>query len=104
MNDPSLQQELFLLAGFLLSSAHGLYHEPSGYGPFRLLDAARRLLTVMANGGMMDPYLERLRGALEEACTGAATDEELCRTVDELVLEYAGELKARLGGSLAKVP
>ncbi len=95
MTDAALRQELFLLLGFLLTSAHGLYTEPAGYGPFRLLDASRRLLTAMANGGMMDPYLERLRPALEEACTGAAADEELRRLADELALAYAQELRAR---------
>ncbi len=96
MVEQALPQDLFLLVGFLLTSAHGLYGEPAGYGPFRLLDAARRLVALMAEHGLADPYLVRLQEALEAACTGTASDDELCQLVDQLVLQYAGELRARL--------
>jgi hypothetical protein len=96
-DDATLRQDLFLLLGYLLSSAHGLYDEPAGYGPLRLADAGRRLLTAMANQGMLDPYLERLQAALEEACSGAGDGEDLRRLLDELVLGYAAELRNRLG-------
>ncbi len=96
MSERELQRDLFLLLGYLLSSAHGLYDEPAGYGPFRLLDAARRLAEAMSRHGSADPWLERLHAALEEACTGAAGDEELRRIADGLVLDYARELNERL--------
>ncbi len=96
MSERELQHDLFLLVGFLLSSAHGLYDEPAEYGPFRLLDAARRLAETMGRHGLGDPSLERLHTALEEACTGAAGDEELRRIADGLVLDYARELNGRL--------
>ncbi len=96
MDEAALQQDLFILLGFLLASAHGLYEEPRGYGPFRLLDAARRLAEAMGRHGMADAYLQRLHAALEAACTGTAGEEELRAIADGLVHEYAGELKARM--------
>ncbi len=96
MDEAALRRELFILVGFLLTSAHGLYEEPRGYGPFRLLDGARRLTEAMAKHGMADAYVERLHTALEAACTGTAADEELRAIADGLVREYAGELKARM--------
>jgi len=102
MPDHTLQQDLFLFLGYLLSSAHGLYGEPQGYGPFRLLDASRRLLGVMDAHGLSDPYLKELCQALEDAVTGTAGDEELRRIADGLVLRYAEELKTRLAPSGAQ--
>jgi hypothetical protein len=96
--DVALRQDLFLLLGFLLSSARGLYDEPASYGPLRLTDAARRLLTTMVDQGMLDPYLERLQAALEEACAGVADDDGLRRLLDRMLGEYAAELRARLDG------
>ena len=104
MADPGLQRDLFLLIGYLLSSAHGLYQEPAGYGPFRLIDAARRLLALMAEHGLSDPYLAGLHAGLEAACTGTASDEELCALVNRLVVEFAGEVDRRLAPADSSSP
>lgn len=96
MND---SQDLFLLLGFMLSSARGLYDEPPGYGPIRLMDAARRLLTAMSKQSMLDPYLQRLQAALEEACAGTGSDDELRQHLDRLLAEYAVELGSRMADS-----
>ncbi len=96
MADPALQRDLFLLAGYLLASARGLYDEPAGYGPFRLLDAARRLVALMAEHGLGDPYIAALEAELERACTSTASDAELRELADRLVLGYAEELDRRL--------
>ena len=97
MADSPFQRELFLLTGYLLASARGLYDEPAGYGPFRLLDAARRLVALMAGHDLGDPYLAALQAELERACTGTASDAELRGLADRLVLAYAEELDRRLG-------
>lgn len=96
MSDATLDHDLFLLLGYLLSSAHGLYDEPAAYGPFRLVDGARRLLTAMAKQSTLDPYLERLGTVLEEACSSATSDEELHQLLSEVLAGYATELRARL--------
>lgn len=95
MDEEAWRHDLFLLVGYLLTSAHGLYGEPKGYGPFRLVDAAARLLAAMRAHGMGDPYLARLEEALEAERVGHSNDEELCAVLDGLVTDHAAELKRR---------
>jgi hypothetical protein len=95
MHDDALRQDLFLLVGYLLTSAHGLYGEPAGYGPFRLLDSAGRLLAIMEAHGLTDPFLSQLERVIAAERFGHSGDQELCATLDELVRQYAAELKAR---------
>jgi hypothetical protein len=96
MNDESLHRDLFLLVGYLLTSAHGLYDEPPGYGPFRLMDATGRLLGIMKSHGMADPFLAQLEGVIEAERFGSSDDQELRDTLDDLCLQFAQELKQRL--------
>ena len=96
MNETKLRRELFLLVGYLLSSAHGLYDEPLGYGPFRLLDTAGRLLEIMRAHGLGDPFLERLERSIADERAGSSDDDQLRRAIDDLVAEYAAELGQRL--------
>ena len=96
MNDGLLRQDLFLLVGYLLTSAHGLYDEPAGYGPLRLLDAAGRLLTLMEAHGLADPFLIQLERDIEAGRFGHSSDQELRATINEICLQYAAELKQRV--------
>jgi len=95
MNEKALHRDLFLLAGYLLTSAHGLYDEPKGYGPFRLLDAAGRLLAIMEAQGLSDPFLQQLEEAVAAERFGHGGDEQLRARLNELCLEFAAELKRR---------
>lgn len=96
MNDESLRRDLFQLVGYLLTSAHGLYDEPAGYGPFRLMDTAGRLLAIMETHGLADPFLNQLERAIEAERFGSSSDEELRATLNEFSMQYATELKKRL--------
>lgn len=96
MNEHELRRELFLLVGYLLNSSHGLYAEPKGYGPFRLLDAAGRLLVLMHAQCLSDPFLEKLESTIAAERFGHSDDEQLKATLNELCLEYARELKQRM--------
>jgi hypothetical protein len=95
MNEEALHRDLFLLVGYLLTSAHGLYDEPKGYGPFRLLDAAGRLLVIMEAHGLSDPFLRQLEHAVAAERFGHGDDEQLRTRLNELCLESAAELKRR---------
>ena len=94
-----LQQELFLLLGYLLTSAHGLYDEPAGYGPFRLLDASGRLLEIMDSHGLGDPSFQRIKDIIEDERFGTSDDAQLRLRLDELVIQYTQEMKRRMGES-----
>jgi hypothetical protein len=95
LHDDSLRQDLLLLVGYLLTSAHGLHGEPAGYGPFRLLDAAGRLLAIMQAHGLTDPFLSQLEGVIAAERLGNSSDQELHAALDELCRRYAAELKVR---------
>lgn len=93
MDEQTLKRDLFLLVGYLLTSAHGLYGEPPGYGPFRLLDAAGRLLHVMREHGMTDPYLDGLAATIDRERFGNSTDEELRQILNEIILDLVEHLE-----------
>ncbi len=92
--DNGLKDDLFLLVGYLLSSAHGLYGEPASYGPFRLLDAAGRLLELMDAHGLSDPFLEELEAELARERFGSMSERPTRDILNELVMRYTVELKA----------
>jgi hypothetical protein len=96
MNNEVLRRDLFLLVGYLLTSAHNLHNEPAGYGPFRLLDTAGRLLAIMEAHGLADPFLSQLVRAVDAERFGHGDDQELHAALNELCLQYAAELKRRL--------
>ena len=95
MNRDALRHDLFLLVGYLLTSAHGLYEEPAGYGPFRLLDTAGRLLATMQAHDLADPFLDQLEDVIRAERFGNGDDQELRAVLDELCMQYAAELKDR---------
>jgi len=95
MKKNKLQDDLFLFIGYLLTSAHGLYGEPAGYGPFRLLDASGRLLEIMQRHDLSDRFLDELEAAIEAERFGTSNDEQLEKALDDLCLRYARELKNR---------
>lgn len=97
MNEEALRRDMFLLVGYLLTSAHGLYGEPAGYGPFRLTDAAGRVLTIMEQRGLADAFTRQLERAIATERFGPSDDERLLATLNQLCLDYAAELKRRTG-------
>jgi hypothetical protein len=96
MSTKKLREDLVNLAGYLLTSAHGLFDEPAGYGPFRMLDAASRLLSIMEEAEMADPFLKQLRKTIDEERLGSSDDQALRAFLDQVCLQYAAELKKRI--------
>jgi hypothetical protein len=96
MDRDALASELFMLIGYLLTSAHGLYDEPAGYGPFRLVDTAGRLLGIMETHGLSDSFLRQLAPALNAQRFGPSSDDSLRAVLDELCLAYASKVRQRV--------
>ena len=61
-----LIEDLSELAGFMVVSARGLMDEPAHYGPFRLVDAASRLVATLEKNGLSTDALSHLRDSIEE--------------------------------------
>jgi hypothetical protein len=90
-----VRDDLFLLLGYLLTSARGLADEPKGYGPFRLLDAAGRLLEIMEEHEMGDDFTKRALEQIDKVRFGPDDDERLLELADQLSQEFAEYLKAK---------
>jgi hypothetical protein len=90
-----VRDDLLLLLGYLLSSAQGLANEPKSYSPFRLLDAAGRLLEIMEEHGMGDDFTKRILEQIDEERFGPSHEGKGLELADQLSLEFAEYLKAK---------
>lgn len=50
----------------MLTSACNLVNETKSYGPFRLIDAASRLITILSENNISSPSLEKIREKIEQ--------------------------------------
>jgi hypothetical protein len=90
-----LTNDLLLLVGFLLTSAHGLVDEPKSYGPTRLLDAAGRVLEMMDQQGMLDDSLREIRAEIDRELSASMDQERLLAKLDELALRWTESIADR---------
>lgn len=90
-----LDEGLFELIGYLLTSARGLLDEPAEYGPFRLVEAVSRLSGLMAEGGSRhEEFLRRMQRTVDEGKLSLMTDPQaFTRLLDQAVIEYTRRLK-----------
>jgi hypothetical protein len=84
-----LKDELTALVIFMLASAHGLHEEPGSYAPFRLLDAAGRLIEVMERHGMDISRLEEAKKGIDEQRFKSMNSESLLPFLDEVLVELS---------------
>lgn len=90
-----LRDELLLLIGFLLTSAHGLFDEPQSYGPARLLETAGRLLDMMEEQGMLDDALREMKAAIDHERFGPMDEEGFPHRIDHLALSWTESIADR---------
>jgi len=83
-----LRDEMLLLVGFMLTSAHGLVDEPQSYGPARLLEAAGRLLDMMEEQGMLDDSLKQIKGIIDNERFGPMDEEGFVARLDDLAVNW----------------
>jgi len=81
----ALNREFFGLLCYILTSARGLMDEPKMYGPFRLLDAASRLISILEKYNMADDFLIEERKRIEEGKYSVMDEEEKFREFWEQV-------------------
>jgi len=96
MNNEEMQNELFNLITYMITSARGLSDEPADYGTFRLLDSAGRLLAIMESNQLLDPFLASLKQTVDEEREGNMDSERQQERLDQLILKLAEELQNRL--------
>jgi len=90
-----LTNDLLLLVGFLLTSAHGLVDEPKSYGPTRLLDAAGRVLAMMDKYALLEGSLREIRAEIDRELSASMDQERLLAKLDELALRWTESIADR---------
>ena len=91
-----LKNELFHLVSFMLTSADGLGHDPAEYGTFRLLDSAGRLLGIMKNHDLSDPFLEALQVEIDEQREGSMDPDSQGEELKKLIIKMVQEIPNRI--------
>jgi hypothetical protein len=90
-----LKDELLLLVGFLLTSAHGLVDEPKSYGPARLLEAAGRVLEMMDQQGLIDDSVRGIKDEIDQERFGPMEEEGFPARLDQLALRWTESIADR---------
>lgn len=60
-------EKFFELVGYMVTSARNLLDETPAYGPFRLVDAASRLIAVLEAEALADQRLLAIRNEIESS-------------------------------------
>ena len=93
MDKTGLEEQIFELISYMSVSARNLLEEPARYGPFRLVDAASRLVDVLKADGLESERLDRVQAKIEEGKYSAmGTEEEFESFLEGLVLFLVEEI------------
>lgn len=89
-----LERGIFELLCYMIVSARNLEQETKMYGPFRLVDAASRLIEILEESGIGDEFLSQVRSMIEANKYKVMTDKEgFLAFLDDLALKMVGRLK-----------
>ena len=92
--EDKLEKEIFELICYIIVSARNLDQETKMYGPFRLVDAASKLIEILEKNGIYDEFLSQVRTMIEANKYKVMTDkEEFVAFLDDLVLKMVVKLK-----------
>ena len=89
-----LEKGIFDLVCYMIVSARNLDRETRMYGPFRLVDAASRLIEILEKSGICDEFLSQVRSMIEANKYKVMTDRDgFVAFLDDLALKMVGRLK-----------
>ena len=92
--EDKLEKEIFELICYMLISARNLDQETKMYGPFRLVDAASKLIEILEKNEIYDEFLSQARTIIEANKYKVMTDkEEFLSFLDDLALKMVAKLK-----------
>lgn len=82
-----IEQEFFELICYMVTSARNLISENRLYGPFRLLEAASRLLDIVEKLNVKSARLEAIKKQIEDGKYSVMESEEkFTRFLEDLVM------------------
>ena len=86
MNRVKLEERVFELVGYMVTSGRNLLTETPLYGPFRLVDAASRLISMLEEEGVGSDRLQAMRTGIDAGKYSVMSDvEEFESFLDSLV-------------------
>lgn len=86
MNKVKLEERVFELVGYMVTSGRNLLTETPLYGPFRLVDAASRLISILEEEGVGSDRLQAMRTEIDAGKYSVMSDvEEFDSFLDSLV-------------------
>jgi len=89
-----VDKEIFELICYMVTSGRNLVRETKMYGPFRLIDACSRLISILEQMGKSSEFLGEVKAQIEaNKYTVVADEETFVNFLDELVLDLVGRLK-----------
>jgi hypothetical protein len=81
-----LEERVFELVGYMVTSGRNLLTETPLYGPFRLVDAASRLISILEEEGVGSDRLQAMRTEIDAGKYSVMSDvEEFESFLDSLV-------------------
>lgn len=86
MDRVKLEERVFELVGYMVTSGRNLLNETPLYGPFRLVDAASRLISILEEEGVGSDRLQAMRTEIDAGKYSVMSDvEEFESFLDSLV-------------------
>jgi len=92
-----MEAKAFELICYMVTSACNLLNENRLYGPFRLVDAAQRLIAILEQEGIESPRLQEMRERIAAGAYSVMED-------DALFAEYLQNLVVALVPLVDEVP
>lgn len=89
LDESKLKSDLIFLISYLVTSARELIDDPKSYGPLRLMEATKRLISIMRSSGLSDANLEAVVREIDEGRLSQRMDqseEEIAQTIKLLDL------------------
>jgi len=86
MDKDVLERKVFDLVGYMATSGRNLLDETPLYGPFRLVDAASRLIEILEQEGIASSRLSTLRERIDAGKYTVMVDaDRFAKYLDEVV-------------------
>jgi hypothetical protein len=76
MDNKLVEEKVYELISYMVVSARNLLEEPARYGPFRLVDAASRLITLLKEAGISSQRMNKVQENIEAGKYSAMGPEE----------------------------
>jgi len=98
-----LEQAVFELVGYMVTSGRNLIDETPLYGPFRLVDAASRLILILEKEGVVSDRLRTIQERIDSGKYCVMDEkEEFTSFLDSLVDVLVDHASSRIGGDEKK--